>query len=241
MMIKIKNLNKWYGKNHVLNNINLDVAPSEVVVIIGSSGSGKSTLLRCVNFLEKAQKGTITIDGEEVTYKSKNIHRIRQEVGMVFQHFNLFPHRTVMGNVIEGLTQVKSLPKEEALERGRTLLDNVGMLEKADVYPAMISGGQKQRVAIARALAMEPKIMLFDEPTSALDPELVGDVLEVMKKLARNGMTMLVVTHEMGFAREVADRIIYMDEGKIVEEGTPDDLFNNPQNERTQEFLGRIL
>ncbi|MPN13890.1 Glutamine transport ATP-binding protein GlnQ [bioreactor metagenome] len=240
-MIKIKNLNKWYGKNHVLNNINLDVAPSEVVVIIGSSGSGKSTLLRCVNFLEKAQKGTITIDGEEVTYKSKNIHRIRQEVGMVFQHFNLFPHRTVMGNVIEGLTQVKSLPKEEALERGRTLLDNVGMLEKADVYPAMISGGQKQRVAIARALAMEPKIMLFDEPTSALDPELVGDVLEVMKKLARNGMTMLVVTHEMGFAREVADRIIYMDEGKIVEEGTPDDLFNNPQNERTQEFLGRIL
>lgn len=241
MMIKINNLNKWYGKNHVLNNINLEVVPSEVVVIIGSSGSGKSTLLRCVNFLEKAQKGTITIDGEEVTYKSKNIHRIRQEVGMVFQHFNLFPHRTVMGNVIEGLTQVKGLSKDQALERGRTLLDNVGMLEKADVYPAMISGGQKQRVAIARALAMEPKIMLFDEPTSALDPELVGDVLEVMKKLARNGMTMMVVTHEMGFAREVADRIIYMDEGKIVEEGTPEDLFNNPQNERTQEFLGRIL
>lgn len=240
-MIKVENLSKWYGKNKVLNNINLEIAPSEVVVIIGASGSGKSTLLRCINFLEKAQKGTITIDGKKIHQKSKEIYLVRQDIGMVFQHFNLFPHMTVMGNVIEGLTQVKRISKSEALEKGKTILDKVGMLEKADAYPAMISGGQKQRVAIARALAMNPKIMLFDEPTSALDPELVGDVLEVMKKLANNGMTMMVVTHEMAFADEVSDRVIYMDEGKIMEEGTPEVIFNNPRNERTKEFLSRIL
>lgn len=240
-MIKIKNLHKWYGKHHVLKDINIEVSPSEVLVIIGSSGSGKSTLLRCINFLEKAQKGTITIDGKEVTHSSKKLHLIRRDVGMVFQHFNLFPHMTIMSNVIEGLTQVKKIPRSEALELGNQMLEKVGMLDKADTYPSMISGGQKQRVAIARALAMYPKIMLFDEPTSALDPELVGDVLEVMQKLANDGMTMVVVTHEMGFAREVADRIIYMDEGKIVEQGTPDEIFNNPKNDRTKEFLSRIL
>ncbi|MFA9380976.1 MAG: amino acid ABC transporter ATP-binding protein [Acetanaerobacterium sp.] len=240
-MIKINKLNKWYGSHKVLKDINMNVAPSEVVVVIGSSGSGKSTLLRCINFLEKAQKGTITIDGDVVTAKTKNLHLIRREVGMVFQHFNLFPHMTVMSNVIEGLTQVKRMPREEALALGEQMLEKVGMLDKADVYPAMISGGQKQRVAIARALAMYPKIMLFDEPTSALDPELVDDVLQVMQKLAADGMTMVVVTHEMGFAREVADRIVYMDDGKIVEEGTPEQIFNNPQNERTKEFLSRIL
>ncbi len=240
-MIRIRNLSKWYGKLHVLDNINLDVSPSEVVVVIGASGSGKSTLLRCVNFLERAQKGTIDIDGAEVTHKTRHLHKIRSEVGMVFQHFNLFPHKTVMGNVIEGLTQVKKMRRQEALKVGRELLEKVGMLDKADVYPSMISGGQKQRVAIARALAMNPKIMLFDEPTSALDPELVGEVLTVMKDLAKEGMTMLVVTHEMGFAREVADRVIYMDEGRIVEEGAPNEIFENPKNERTRAFLSHIL
>lgn len=240
-MIKVKNLSKWYGKHKVLKNINVGVKPGEVVVIIGASGSGKSTLLRCINFLEKAQKGAINIDGKEISVKSKKLHLIRREVGMVFQHFNLFPHRTIMGNVIEGLTQVKKMNTRDATEIGKKMLDKVGMLEKADTYPSMISGGQKQRVAIARALAMSPKAMLFDEPTSALDPELVGDVLEVMKKLARDGMTMIVVTHEMGFAREVADRVIYMDEGQLIEEGKPEDIFDNAQNERTREFLSRIL
>ncbi|MDW7659326.1 MAG: amino acid ABC transporter ATP-binding protein [Bacillota bacterium] len=240
-MIKIKSLSKWYGKLKVLDNINLEVAPSEVVVIIGASGSGKSTLLRCINFLERAQKGTIDIDGVHVTHKTKKLHLIRRDVGMVFQHFNLFPHMTVMNNVIEGLLQVKNVSRQEALEAGKVMLEKVGMSDKADVYPAVISGGQKQRVAIARALAMNPKIMLFDEPTSALDPELVGEVLRVMKELALEGMTMLVVTHEMGFAREVADRVIYMDEGQIIEEGTPAEVFENPQNERTQAFLSHIL
>jgi len=240
-MIKVNNLSKWYGKHKVLDNINLQVDPSEVVVIIGASGSGKSTLLRCLNFLERAQKGTIMIDGNVVDHKTKKLHLIRQEVGMVFQHFNLFPHMSVMGNVIEGLTQVKGMAKSEATEIGSALLEKVGMLDKADAYPSMISGGQKQRVAIARALAMSPKIMLFDEPTSALDPELVGDVLEVMKKLATDGMTMVVVTHEMGFAKEVADNVIYMDEGRIIEESSPETIFNNPQEERTKEFLSRIL
>ena len=240
-MIKIKSLSKSYGKLKVLKNIDLDVAPSEVVVIIGASGSGKSTLLRCINFLEKPQKGTITIDGKEVSHKTKNLHLIRREVGMVFQHFNLFPHMTVMNNVIEGLTQVKRVPHSEAIEQGKAMLEKVGMSDKADVYPAMISGGQKQRVAIARALAMSPRIMLFDEPTSALDPELVGEVLRVMQSLAEEGMTMVVVTHEMGFAREVADRVIYMDEGQIVEQGTPEEIFDNPQNERTKAFLSHII
>ena len=240
-MIEIRGLNKFFGKLKVLKNIDLDVRESEVVVIIGSSGSGKSTLLRCTNFLEKSQKGTITIDGNVVTHKSKDLHIIRRDIGMVFQHFNLFPHMTVLGNVLEGLTQVKKLSKNEALEIAEAMLEKVGMSDKADVYPSFISGGQKQRVAIARALAMNPKIMLFDEPTSALDPELVGEVLVVMRDLAREGMTMMVVTHEMGFAREVADRVIYMDEGIIVEQGTPEEVFDNPKNERTKAFLSHII
>lgn len=240
-MIKIEKLHKWFGDLHVLKGIDLDVSDSEVVVLIGASGSGKSTLLRCVNFLEIPQEGRITIDGEAINPRRKDIHRIRQEVGMVFQHFNLFPHMTVMGNVTEGLTQVKKISKREAAILGEELLQKVGLSDKANTYPAMLSGGQKQRVAIARALAMKPKIMLFDEPTSALDPELVGEVLAVMKQLAKEGMTMMVVSHEMGFAREVADRVIYMDDGIIVEQGTPDEIYGNPQNERTRVFLSRIL
>ncbi len=240
-MIKIRGLNKWFGKLHVLKDIDMDVVQKEVVVVIGASGSGKSTLLRCVNFLEFAQSGNIYIDGVEANAKSKNLHQVRADVGMVFQHFNLFPHRTVMGNVTEGLTQVKQVSQKEALEQGEDLLEKVGLSDKSDVYPAMLSGGQKQRVAIARALAMNPKIMLFDEPTSALDPELVGEVLQVMKNLANEGMTMIVVSHEMGFAREVGDRVVYMDEGRIVEEGHPDQIYSNPQNERTKAFLGQIL
>jgi len=240
-MIKIRGLNKWFGNLHVLKDIDMDVSPKEVVVVIGASGSGKSTLLRCLNFLEFAQKGQIYIDGVEASIKSRNLHTVRADVGMVFQHFNLFPHRTVMGNVIEGLTQVKKVPNKEAIEQGEDLLKKVGLSDKADVYPAMLSGGQKQRVAIARALAMKPKIMLFDEPTSALDPELVGEVLQVMKTLAIEGMTMMVVSHEMGFAREVGDRVVYMDEGRIVEEGPPDEIYSNPKNERTKAFLGQIL
>ena len=242
-MIKIEALHKWFGELHVLKGIDVSVEDSEVVVLIGASGSGKSTLLRCVNFLEIAEEGTISIDGKAVHPKkdTKRLPGIRQEVGMVFQHFNLFPHKTVMDNVIEGLTQVKKAPRREAIKAGEELLEKVGLSDKADVYPAMLSGGQKQRVAIARALAMRPKIMLFDEPTSALDPELVGEVLEVIQGLAKDGMTMMVVTHEMGFAREVADRVIYMDEGLIVEEGTPEQIFSDPQNERTQSFLSRIL
>lgn len=240
-MIKIRGLNKWFGDLHVLKDIDLDVAEKEVVVVIGASGSGKSTLLRCINFLEFAQKGIILIDGKETDRNSRSLHLVRAEVGMVFQHFNLFPHRTVMGNVIEGLTQVKKIPYTQALSQGTELLAKVGLSEKADVYPAMLSGGQKQRVAIARALAMNPKIMLFDEPTSSLDPELVGEVLQVMKTLANEGMTMMVVSHEMGFAREVGDRMIYMDEGRIVEEGAPKELYSNPKNERTKAFLGQII
>ena len=240
-MIEIRKLNKWFGDLHVLKDVDLTMGQREVVVVIGASGSGKSTLLRCINFLEIAQEGTIIIDGEEIDPKRRDLHRIRQETGMVFQHFNLFPHKTVMGNVIEGLTQVKKVGLKEARKQGRELLEKVGLSDKADTYPAMLSGGQKQRVAIARALAMRPKIMLFDEPTSALDPELVGEVLQVMKDLAREGMTMVVVSHEMGFAREVAERVIYMDEGRIVEEGTPQVIFKEPENERTRAFLGQIL
>ncbi|MFA9465293.1 MAG: amino acid ABC transporter ATP-binding protein [Velocimicrobium sp.] len=240
-MINITGLNKFFGKHKVLHDINFHVDANEVVVIIGSSGSGKSTLLRCINFLEKAQKGTIEIDGKVISSKTKNLNLIRQEVGMVFQHFNLFPHMTVLENVIEGLVQVKKIPKDEAQEQGRILLDKVNMLDKVDTYPSMISGGQKQRVAIARALAMNPKVMLFDEPTSALDPELVGEVLKVMKTLAEEGMTMIVVTHEMGFAKEVADTVVYMDEGKILEKGTPEEIFDHPANPRTKEFMSQIL
>lgn len=240
-MIKVEGLNKWFGQLHVLKGIDLEIKEREVVVIIGASGSGKSTLLRCINFLEMAQKGGVYIDGKKITPQPKVINQVRQEVGMVFQHFNLFPHMTVLQNVMEGPTQVKKTPRAEAEELGRALLDKVGLADKIDTYPAMLSGGQKQRVAIARALAMQPKIMLFDEPTSALDPELVGEVITVMEDLAHEGMTMAVVTHEMWFAKEAADRVIYMDDGRIVEEGSPEQIFSEPENERTQAFLRQIL
>lgn len=240
-MIKIRGLEKWFGDLHVLKGIDLDVNPSEVVVIIGASGSGKSTLLRCINLLEKYQKGTVEIDGEIIDKDNeKKINEMRTHLGMVFQHFNLFPHMNVLQNVIEGPTQVKGMSKKEAVKIGRYYLEKVGLADKEAAYPSMLSGGQKQRVAIARALAMEPSVMLFDEPTSALDPELVGEVLAVMQDLAKDGMTMVVVTHEMGFAREVADRVIYMDEGLIVEEGCPNKIFDEPEKERTQEFLSQI-
>lgn len=240
-MIKIKELNKWFGKLHVLQDINMTVAQGEVVVIIGASGSGKSTLLRCINYLEQYQQGEIYIDGDKLVPEPAYINAMRQQVGMVFQRFNLFPHKTVIENVIEGPVQVKKLNKKQALTFAEELLTKVGLEDKFSAYPSSLSGGQQQRVAIARSLAMEPKLMLFDEPTSALDPELVGEVLSVMKDLAREGMTMVVVTHEMGFAREVADRVIYIDEGKIVEEGCPDSVFDNPQEERTREFLSKII
>ena len=240
-MIRVESINKSFGDNQVLHDINLTVHEGEVVVIIGPSGSGKSTLLRCINFLEKSESGQIYFGEELVVHKENAINKMRQNVGMVFQHFYLFPHMTVLGNIIEGPIQVKGMKKQEAIKLAEELLDKVGLLDKKDFYPAMLSGGEKQRVAIARALAMSPKFMLFDEPTSALDPELVGDVLNVMNQLAKEGMTMLVVTHEMGFAKEVADRIIFMDEGKIVEEGNPDSFFLNPENERVKDFLGCII
>ncbi len=236
-LIEIQKLNKYFGKNHVLKDIDLTVHESDVVCLVGSSGSGKSTLLRCINFLEKKKSGNIIIDGRTVTPGKDDLNKVRQRVGMVFQHFNLFPHRTVIENVIEGPIMVKKQPKEEALREARILLQKVGLEDKADVYPGKLSGGQKQRVAIARSLAMKPDIMLFDEPTSALDPELVGEVLTTMKELAEEGMTMVVVTHEMGFAREVADWIVYMNEGRIIEVGRPDEFFDNPQEARTQAFL----
>ena len=240
-MIQVSNINKSFGKNQVLHDVDLTVYEGEVVVIIGPSGSGKSTLLRCVNFLEKSESGKIYFEEELVEHKENAINKMRQNVGMVFQHFYLFPHMTVLENIIEGPTQVKRIKKQEAVALAEELLDKVGLLDKKDFYPAMLSGGQKQRVAIARALAMKPKLLMFDEPTSALDPELVGDVLNVMKQLAKEGMTMLVVTHEMGFAKEVADRIIFMDEGKIVEEGNPNSFFINPENPRVKDFLGCII
>ncbi len=241
-MIKIKNLIKSFGNLKVLKGLDVSVRPSEVVVVIGASGSGKSTLLRCINFLETPDSGTIAIKGQIIDKSNeKMINNMRSEVGMVFQHFNLFPHKTVLENVIEGPTQVKGMPKNQAEEIGRELLSKVGLQEKERVYPSKLSGGQKQRVAIARALAMEPAVMLFDEPTSALDPELVGEVLAVMKELAREGMTMMVVTHEMGFAREVADRVIFMDNGQILEEGSPESLFNQPKTMRSREFLSAII
>lgn len=240
-MVDIKYLHKSFGDNEVLHDINLSVSEGEVMVIIGPSGSGKSTLLRCINFLETSQSGEIYIDGELIEHKEKLINRMRQNVGMVFQHFYLFPHMTVIENIIEGPIQVKGMQKQEALLLAEQLLDKVGLSDKKNVYPDMLSGGQKQRVAIARSLAMKPKLMLFDEPTSALDPELVGEVLNVMKGLAKEGMTMMVVTHEMGFAREVSDRVVFMDDGRIIEEGTPGLIFSNPQNERTQTFLSKIL
>ncbi|MER2028664.1 MAG: amino acid ABC transporter ATP-binding protein [Solibacillus sp.] len=236
-MIKINQLNKSFGDLHVLKNIDMTVFESDVVCLIGSSGSGKSTLLRCLNFLERKDSGSITIGGKEVDPKNDNLNNIREKVGMVFQHFNLFPHKTVLENIIEAPVMVKGIDKKEAISKAKHLLEKVGLEDKADVYPNKLSGGQKQRVAIARALAMEPEIMLFDEPTSALDPELVGEVLTTMKELAQEGMTMVVVTHEMGFAREVADWIVYMHDGEIIERGDPDQFFNHPKEERTKEFL----
>lgn len=236
-MIKINQLNKSFGDLHVLKNIDMTVYESDVVCLIGSSGSGKSTLLRCLNFLERKDSGSITIGGKEVDPKNDNLNNIREKVGMVFQHFNLFPHKTVLENIIEAPVMVKGIDKKEAISKAKQLLEKVGLEDKADVYPNKLSGGQKQRVAIARALAMEPDIMLFDEPTSALDPELVGEVLTTMKELAQEGMTMVVVTHEMGFAKEVADWIVYMHDGEIIERGDPDQFFNHPKEERTQEFL----
>lgn len=236
-MIKIQQLNKSFGDLHVLKNIDMTVFESDVVCLIGASGSGKSTLLRCLNFLERKDSGNIIIEGKEVDPKNDDLNKIREKVGMVFQHFNLFPHKTVLENIIEAPMMVKGIDKEEAIAKAKHLLGKVGLEDKSDVYPNKLSGGQKQRVAIARALAMEPDIMLFDEPTSALDPELVGEVLTTMKELAEDGMTMVIVTHEMGFAKEVADWIVYMHDGQIVERGHPDQFFNNPQEERTQEFL----
>ena len=236
-MIKIKQLNKSFGDLHVLKDIDMTVFESDVVCLIGSSGSGKSTLLRCLNFLERKDNGQIIIEGKEVNPRTDNLNKIREKVGMVFQNFNLFPHKTVLENIIEAPIRVKGVDKEAAIAKAKQLLNKVGLEDKADVYPSKLSGGQKQRVAIARALAMEPDIMLFDEPTSALDPELVGEGLTTMKDLAEEGMTMVVVTHEMGFAKEVADRIVYMHEGRIIEHGTPDQFFNHPKEERTREFL----
>ena len=224
----------------MLKDVNFKVEESEVVVFIGASGSGKSTLLRCLNFLEKPDGGEIWFKGKKVEPKKKNLNRIRQEVGMVFQHFHLFPHRTVLQNLMEAPVHVKKVSKEEAERLGLKMLDKVGLREKAHVYPYALSGGQKQRVAIARALAMQPKVMLFDEPTSALDPELVGEVLTVMKELAQDGMTMVIVTHEMGFAREVADQVMFLDQGVIVESGPPEQIFESPKEERTRQFLSQV-
>lgn len=239
--IEVNNLNKSFGSLHVLKDISMTVNNKEVVCLIGASGSGKSTLLRCMNFLEMKDSGSVVIDGKEVDVKKDNLNKVRQKVGMVFQHFHLFPHKTVLENVMEAPIQVEGLKKAEARKIASDLLAKVGLSEKENVYPSKLSGGQKQRVAIARALAMRPEVMLFDEPTSALDPELVGEVLKTMKELAEEGMTMVVVTHEMGFAQEVADRVVYMHDGKIVEEGSPDQLFNNPENQRTKEFLDAVL
>ena len=240
-MIRIRNLRKSFGKLEVLRGIDLDVARGEVVALIGPSGSGKSTLLRCVNLLERPTAGSIEVDGEEITAPGFDVNRLRQRVGMVFQHFNLFPHMTVLRNVTLAPVLTSRLSAREAEEQAMELLGRVGLRDKAHAYPDSLSGGQKQRVAIARALAMNPEVMLFDEPTSALDPEMVKEVLEVMKGLALGGMTMLVVTHEMGFAREVCNRVIFMDEGQVVEHGEPKQLFTDPQHPRTAAFLKAIL
>lgn len=240
-MIKIENLKKSFGKNEVLKDINVSIKPKEVVVVIGPSGSGKSTFLRCINMLETITGGHVFIEGIDVTDKKTDINKIRAEVGMVFQQFNLFPHKKVIENVMLAPIKVKNIPAEKANVKALELLRKVGLEEKAEAYPNSLSGGQMQRVAIARALAMEPKIMLFDEPTSALDPEMVGEVLEVMKQLAKEGMTMVVVTHEMGFAKEVGDRVLFIDGGLIVEENTPSELFEHPKEERTKAFLSKVL
>ena len=240
-MIYVKELSKSYGDNQVIKNINMHITPGEKVVIIGPSGSGKSTFLRCLNLLEIPTGGTITFDGQEITAPGVDINKVRRHMGMVFQHFNLFNNLTVKDNIMLGPVKQKLMTKEEAEAEAMRLLKLVNLEEKADAYPAQLSGGQKQRIAIVRSLAMKPRVMLFDEPTSALDPEMVGEVLELMKKLADDGMTMVVVTHEMGFAREVATRVVFMDEGIIMEENTPQEIFNNPQNERLKSFLAKVL
>lgn len=240
-MITVKHLKKTFGDLEVLKDINVEIKQKEVVVVIGPSGSGKSTFLRCLNLIESVTDGTVTIDGQEITDKKMDINKLRAEVGMVFQQFNLFPHKTVLQNITLPMITVRKWKKQDAEAKAMELLAKVGLQDKASIYPDSLSGGQKQRVAIARALGMEPKIMLFDEPTSALDPEMVGEVLEVMKQLAKEGMTMVVVTHEMGFAREVGDRVIFMDDGYVVEENEPIALFQNPQHERTKAFLSKVL
>lgn len=240
-MIRIENLHKSFGDLEVLKGINEHISRGEVVVVIGPSGSGKSTFLRCLNLLETPTDGEIYIDDELINSPKADVNKIRQKMGMVFQHFNLFPHLTIMENITFAPVLLKKMTKPEAIKKGEELLKKVGLSEKADSYPAQLSGGQKQRVAIARALAMQPEIMLFDEPTSALDPEMVGEVLDVMKELAKSGMTMVVVTHEMGFAREVGTRILFMDDGVIAEKGTPEEIFNAPKNERTKSFLSKVL
>ena len=242
-LIKVENLQKYYkgGAIKALDGINTEIKKGEVVVVIGPSGSGKSTFLRCMNLLEEPTKGQIIFDGTDITAKGVNINKIRQQMGMVFQHFNLFPHLTIMDNLTLAPVRTHMMKEEEAKEEALRLLRRVGLEDKADSYPGQVSGGQKQRIAIVRSLAMKPKMMLFDEPTSALDPEMVGEVLEVMKELAQEGMTMVVVTHEMGFAREVGSRVLFMADGKLLEEGSPADIFGNPQHPRLQDFLSKVL
>lgn len=240
-MIKVKNLCKTFDRLEVLRDISIKIKKSEVVVLIGASGSGKSTLLRCLNFLEIKDSGEIEINQKVIDITKSDLNKVREDMGMVFQHFNLFPHMTVLANVAEAPVHIKKKSKQEAIEKAMELLNKVGLADKAHHYPEQLSGGQKQRVAIARALAMEPSVMLFDEPTSALDPELVGEVLETMKNLAKDGMTMVIVTHEMGFAREVADRVIMLADGKIIEEGPPTIFFTEPKEERTRRFLQQVL
>jgi polar amino acid transport system ATP-binding protein len=253
VVVDARDVNKWFGRLHVLKDVNLQVKRQETVVVIGPSGSGKTTFIRCINHLEKIQSGSIFVNGHLIGYrqsgdnkklvedKEKNIAQQRQEIGMVFQRFNLFPHMTAIENIVEAPINVRGMSRDEAMVMGRALLERVGLAAKEKVYPNQLSGGQQQRIAIARALAMKPALMLFDEPTSALDPEMIGEVLEVMKELAREGMTMIVVSHEMGFAREVANRVVMMDDGVVVEEGTPDQIFSAPTQERTKAFLSKIL
>ena len=240
-MIYVEDLHKFFGDNHVLRGVNQHITKGEKLVVIGPSGSGKSTFLRCLNLLEMPSSGKVIFEGTDIMQRGVDINHIRQRMGMVFQQFNLFPHKTVLENITLAPVHLKVMTKEQANQRAMELLERVGLPEKANAYPAALSGGQKQRIAIVRALAMNPDVMLFDEPTSALDPEMVGEVLDVMKDLARDGMTMVVVTHEMGFAREVGDRVLFMDEGSIVEEGSPAQIFGNPQNRRTQDFLSKLL
>lgn len=240
-MIRIENLNKYFGEKHVLKNINMEIKKGEVVALIGPSGSGKSTLIRCIDYLEEPTSGNVYVDGKDVSKAGKNIDRIRQKIGMVFQHFNLFPHKTVLENITLAPVLTGKLTKDEAENKAIELLKTMDLLDKKDAYPNSLSGGQKQRIAIARSLAMDPEIMLFDEATSALDPEMVGEVLNVMKDLAETGMTMIVVTHEMAFAKQVADRVIFMADGEIIEENSATELFENPQHPRTRDFLSKVL